>query len=129
MVTELLPHLEDVLFVGHSGVVVKLTEAGLKNTSQQSEILKALLKAFHADKDAKCCVPLFLTITAYEVYSKHREKMKNDKSLARVGYFTYCTSEGCLSHLLYYRSLLPLFYVEGFTTSARITDSASTAEV
>lgn len=72
------------MFVGHNGVVVKLVEAGLKTASLQPEIVKALLSAFHTDKDTKCCVPLFLTITAYEVYSEHKEKMEKDKDIKRV---------------------------------------------
>ena len=92
VIAELLPHLEDVLFVGHSGVVVKLAEAGLKSVPHQPEILKALLHAFHAERDANYCVPLFLTLTAYEVYSEHKEKMEKDKDVERVStlFFFFC---------------------------------------
>lgn len=54
--------------MGHSGVVLKLVEGGLKCTELQQEIVKALLVAFHAEEDSKSCVPLFLTLTAYEAY-------------------------------------------------------------
>lgn len=84
VIAELLPHIEDVLFVGHSGVVVKLVEAGLKSIDHQSDIMKALLIAFHCENDTKCCVPSFLTLTAYEVYTEHKENMKSDKDLTRV---------------------------------------------
>ena len=84
VISELLPHLEDVLYVSHSGVVVKLAEAGLRSPPQQPQILEALLEAFHAEKDARCCVPLFLTLTAHEVYSEHKEKMEKDKDIKRV---------------------------------------------
>ena len=87
VVSEMLPHLEDVLFVGHSGVVVKLAEAGLRSAGQQQEIVEALLSAFHAESDRKCCVPLFLALTAYEVYSEHEEKMESDKDIARVRHY------------------------------------------
>ena len=85
IVSELLPHLEDVLYVSHSGVVVRLVEAGLKSPSQQPQIVKALLDAFHTEGDARCCVPLFLTLTAYEVYSEHKETMEKNKDIKRVG--------------------------------------------
>ena len=84
IVAELLPHLEDVLFVGHSGVVVKMAEAALRSPHHQPAILKALLTAFHAGSDSKRCVPLFLTLTAYEVYKEHEEKMNIDKDISRV---------------------------------------------
>ena len=84
VVAELLPHLEDVLFVGHSGVAVRLAEAGLRSSPQQTEILTALLNAFHVKMDAKYCVPLFLTLTAYEVYCEHKEEMKSNKEITRT---------------------------------------------
>ena len=68
IVTNLLPHIEDVLYVGHSGVVVKLVQSGLKCPVLQADILQALLAAFHAEADPRSCVPLLLTLTAYEVY-------------------------------------------------------------
>ena len=80
--------------MGHSGVVVKVAEAGLKSPPQQPQILQALLEAFHADKDTRCCVPLLLTLTAYEVYSEHKEKMESDKDINRVStciFFSFTT--------------------------------------
>ena len=103
---ELLPHLEDVLFAGHSGVVVKMAEAGLRTPDQQSEILKTLLTVFHAETNTSVCVPLFLTLTAYEVYAEHVQSRESDSDLERVGnetiHFhtysllpTFCCTEEC----------------------------------
>ena len=85
MIAELLPHLEDVLFAGHSGVVVKMAEAGLRTPDQQSEILKTLLTVFHAETNTSVCVPLFLTLTAFEVYAEHVQSRESDSDLERVG--------------------------------------------
>ena len=87
VVAELLPHLEDVLFAGHSGVVVKMVEACLQTPSQQPQMVKTLLIAFHAKENPNACLPLFLTLTAYEVYLEHTEKRKSDKDLPRVSNF------------------------------------------
>ena len=84
VIAELLPHLEDVLFAGHSGVVVKMAEAGLRATARQPEIVETLLVAFHAQNDTNTCVPLLLTLTAYEVHVEHTEKRESDINLARV---------------------------------------------
>ena len=84
VVAELLPQLEDVLFAGHSGVVVKMAEAALRSPAQQQEVVQTLLTVFHTDTDTSACLPLFLTLTAYEVYSEHRKKMESDKDLERV---------------------------------------------
>lgn len=93
--------------MGHNGVVVKLAEAGLKTAPRQPEILKALLSAFHVENDAKSCVPLFLTLTAYEVYSEHKEKMEKDKDIKRVSLFFVCWSPAIYMHQfsLCYREL------------------------
>ena len=86
IITHLLPHLEDVLFVGHSGVVVKVVEAGLKCPDLQQGILDALLTAFHAEAETKSCVPLFLTLTAYEVYFNNEEPVPNKVRLCILEY-------------------------------------------
>ena len=124
VVSEMLPHLEDVLFVGHSGVVVKLAEAGLRSAGQQQEIVEALLSAFHAESDPKCCVPLFLALTAYEVYSEHEEKMESDKDIARVRHYHL--------HLIQYvymeYSTVLFVFLEAYSHS-RVADGASFAEI
>ena len=126
VVSEMLPHLEDVLFVGHSGVVVKLAEAGLRSAGQQQEIVEALLSAFHAENDPKCCVPLFLALTAYEVYSEHEEKMESDKDIARVRhYISYISYSTCIWNI--YSTVLFVF-LEAYSHS-RVADGASFAEI
>jgi nucleolar protein 9 len=83
VLTELLTHLEDVLFAGHSGVVVKMAELCLRSPDQQSEMMKILLVAFHAKDDPNACIPLFLTLTAYEAYLEHEQKRETDKDVPR----------------------------------------------
>lgn len=84
ILTELLPHLEDILFAGHSGVVVKMAEVALRLPDQQPEFMKMLLTAFHTENDTNYCVPLFLTLTAYEVYLEHAKQRESDKDVERV---------------------------------------------
>ena len=60
--------MEEVLFAGHSGVVVRLTQALLACPPKQPAHLAALLQAFHVEAQPKLCAPLFLALTAYEVY-------------------------------------------------------------
>ena len=91
MLTELLLHLEDVLFAGHSGVVVKMAELCLRSTDQQSEMMKTLLVAFHAQDDPNTCIPLFLMLTAYEAYLEHEKKRETDKEIQRVSNFVHRT--------------------------------------
>lgn len=107
--------------MGHNGVVVKLAEAGLKATPRQPEILKALVSAFHVENDTKSCVPLFLTLTAHEVYSEHQERMEKDKDIKRVSLFLYagfqsfsCTNFHCVTET---------------STCPRISDCTSITEV
>ena len=91
MLTDLLLHLEDVLFAGHSGVVVKMAGLCLRSTDQQSEMMKTLLVAFHAQDDPNACIPLFLTLTAYEAYLEHEQKRETDKDIPRVSNFVHRT--------------------------------------
>ena len=87
VLAELLPHLEDVLFAGHCGVVVQMAEACLRSPAQQPEMMKTLLVAFHAQENPNACVPLFLTLTAYEAYLEHEEKTEIDKDITKVSTF------------------------------------------
>ena len=66
LIEELVP-LEEILFVGHTGVVVKLTQAAVSCPEKQPTLFQALMKAFHTETKPKCCVPLFLALTTYEV--------------------------------------------------------------
>ncbi len=74
MLLEELSSLEEVLFAGHTGVVVKLTEAVMSCPPCQDTLLQLLLSSFHVEIKPKLCVPLLLTMTAYEVYLEEKEK-------------------------------------------------------
>ena len=51
---------EEILFAGHTGVVVKLTEAAAESCPEkQPALLESLLKAFHTEHDPKHCAPVF----------------------------------------------------------------------
>lgn len=63
--------LEKVLFCGHTGVVVKATEACKRCTPrQQMMMLNKLLKAFHTESHPQDCAILFISLVAREVYFK-----------------------------------------------------------
>ena len=62
-----LSSLEDILFTGHTGVVVKLTQAAVSCPEKQPAILESLLRAFHTEHDPKHCVPVFLSLMTHEM--------------------------------------------------------------
>ncbi len=62
------------MFAGHTGVVVKLTEAVMACPTSQDTLFQLLLTAFHAESKPKVCGPLFLAMTAYEVFKEEKEK-------------------------------------------------------
>ena len=66
LVDELLP-LEEILFAGHTGVVVRLLQAAGSCHEKQASLLQELLRAFHTDSAPRGCVPLFLSLTTSEV--------------------------------------------------------------
>ncbi|XP_007947422.1 nucleolar protein 9 [Orycteropus afer afer] len=71
IVEELSPALEAVLAQGHPGVVIALVGACRRVGAHQAQVLQLLLKAFHCAEPSSrqvACVPLFATLTAYEVY-------------------------------------------------------------
>ncbi|XP_051557463.1 nucleolar protein 9 [Myxocyprinus asiaticus] len=68
---ELMEGFEAVLAAGHMGVVVQLAESCVRWEERQSEMLQRLLQAFHCSEPASrqvSCLPLFLSLLAYEVY-------------------------------------------------------------
>ena len=83
--------LEKVLFCGHTGVVVKATEAYKKCTPrQQVMMLNKLLKAFHTEAYPQDCAILFTSLVTREVYCKpavegeseqHPEKVSKASSM------------------------------------------------
>lgn len=66
IVDELLP-LEEVLFAGHTGVVVGLLQAAVSCSEKQASLLQELLRAFHTESAPRGCVPVFLSLTTSEV--------------------------------------------------------------
>ncbi|KAM4853904.1 nucleolar protein 9 [Thomomys bottae] len=95
---ELSPALEAVLAQGHPGVVVALVGACRRVGAHQAQVLQRLLEAFHCAEPSSrqvACVPLFATLTAYEVYyelmeeeetvpSEHQVEMASVRALGEV---------------------------------------------
>lgn len=67
--------VEDILFVGHTGVVVKLTQAAVSCPGKQSAVLECLLKAFHTEHDTKHCVPVFLSLMTHDMVFESGDKV------------------------------------------------------
>ncbi|XP_044521132.1 nucleolar protein 9 [Gracilinanus agilis] len=114
---ELSPALEAVLAQGHPGVVIALVGACRKVGTHQAQILQLLLEAFHCAEPPSrqmACVPLFGTLTAYEVYygleleedvpSEHKVELAAARPLGEV------TVPGSLllQHLLHFSNLSPV---------------------
>ncbi|XP_007536300.1 nucleolar protein 9 [Erinaceus europaeus] len=95
---ELSPALEAVLAQGHPGVVIALVGACRRVGAHQTQVLQVLLEAFHCAEPSSrqiACVPLFVTLMAYEVYyglaeeegaapAEHQEEMAADRALGEV---------------------------------------------
>ena len=72
-----LSSLEEILFAGHTGVVVKLTEAAAESCPEkQPALLESLLKAFHTEHDPKHCAPVFLSLMTHEMVFGNDDKPK-----------------------------------------------------
>nr|XP_020018504.1 nucleolar protein 9 [Castor canadensis] len=95
---ELSPVLEAVLAQGHPGVVIALVGACRRVGTHQAQVLQLLLEAFHCAEPSSrqvACVPLFATLTAYEVYyelieeeeavpAEHQVEMATARALGKV---------------------------------------------
>ena len=70
MITELLPYLEDLLALGHMGVVVRMAEVTVRFVIKQKKMLKALLRAFHCEGkvERSSAVVLISSLTTYEIF-------------------------------------------------------------
>ena len=66
---------EDILFVGHTGVVVKLTQAAVSCLEKQSAVLESLLTAFHTKHDSKHCAPVFLSLMTHDILFENGDKV------------------------------------------------------
>ncbi|XP_063803028.1 nucleolar protein 9 [Pseudophryne corroboree] len=74
---ELSPAIEDVLAKGHMGIITTLAETCKRLQSYQAELVSQLMEAFHCAAPVSrrvACVPLFLSLLAYEVYYKIEEE-------------------------------------------------------
>ncbi|KAM8727927.1 nucleolar protein 9 [Acanthopagrus schlegelii] len=68
---ELIQGLEAILAAGHMGVIVQLAESCAENEEKQEELMQCLLRAFHCAEPGSrhvSCLPLFMSLLAYEVY-------------------------------------------------------------
>ena len=70
MIAELLPYLEDLLALGHMGVVVRMAEVAVRFVIKQKKMLKALLRAFHCEGkvERNSAVVLISSLTTYEIF-------------------------------------------------------------
>jgi len=70
MIAELLPYLEDLLALGHMGVVVRMAEVAVRFVTKQKKMLKALLRAFHCEGkvERSSAVVLISSLTTYEIF-------------------------------------------------------------
>jgi len=84
IIAELLPYVEDLLAVGHMGVVVRMAETAVRFVIKQKKILKALLQAFHCEgKDEQSsAVVLISSLTTYDIFfgTKPNEKDGDEQS-------------------------------------------------
>lgn len=76
IVTE-LGALEEVLFVGHTGLVVRLVEAAVACPDIQQTIFASLVKAFHTDAHPMATAPVILALMTYEVFYDDSSKEKD----------------------------------------------------
>lgn len=88
MISELLPYLEDLLALGHMGVVVRMAEVAVRFVIKQKKMLKALLRAFHCEGkvERSSAVVLISSLTTYEIFfgtkpeSEEKEKDNEEKN-------------------------------------------------
>ena len=62
--------------MGHTGVVVKLTEAAVSCPERQPALLESLMKAFHTEHDPKHCAPVFLSLLTHDMIFDGAEEQK-----------------------------------------------------
>ena len=69
-ILEELTDLEEVLFVGHTGLVVQLVQAAVKFPDLQLTSFSRLQKAFHTEAHPKCVAQVLLPLVTYEIYAQ-----------------------------------------------------------
>lgn len=92
MIAELLPYLEDLLALGHMGVVVRMAEVAVRFLIKQKKMLKALLQAFHCEggDEQSSAVVLISSLTTYEIFygtkpdEKEKDKEESNTSVVSV---------------------------------------------
>lgn len=94
VVDELLVNVEEVMFVGHYGVLVSLVSACVHCPEKQSSVMQMLLRVFHVEQSPKQLLKVILSLTTLEVYqeSKDREVLCTFTSFTG----TYTLSSFCL---------------------------------
>lgn len=73
--------LEEILFAGHSGVVVKLAEAAVASPDLQPDLLEAVLKAFHVESHPLSAAPVILALLTYEMFHSHKNGEEEGEEL------------------------------------------------
>ena len=94
MIAELLPYLEDLLALGHMGVVVRMAEVAVRIVIKQKKMLKALLRAFHCEGkvERSSAVVLISSLTTYEIFygtkpepdEKEKDSEENSNSVVSL---------------------------------------------
>ncbi|XP_034038467.1 nucleolar protein 9 [Thalassophryne amazonica] len=80
---ELIQGVEAILAAGHMGVVVQLAESCAESEAKQEEMMQCLLHAFHCAEPGSrhvACLPLFMSLLAYEVYYHSETAESNAKA-------------------------------------------------
>ena len=80
MIADSLPYLEDLLAVGHMGVVIRMAETAVRFEIKQKKIVKALLQAFHCEEKEKqsSAVVLISSLTTYDIFFGSKQSEKDD---------------------------------------------------
>ena len=71
--------LEEILFVGHTGVVVKLAEAAISSPCTQPGLLADILTAFHTDSHPNSSAPVLLALLTYDVFCSNEKEEKEEE--------------------------------------------------
>ena len=76
MIDELLEYIEDILAVGHMGVIIRMAEICARLKVKQKALVTKLLESFHCDgrEEKKSSVPLLVSLTTYDVFYGVKDK-------------------------------------------------------
>ena len=77
--------LEDVISVGHLGVIVKLSHVCVEMVPLQRRLWSTVLAALHAEEQPKRCLPLLLSLRAYEDHYQTAGHGEMEKEVRREG--------------------------------------------